>query len=217
MLSFFLSIQFIAMPDRTDALLYNTKTNLFIESSGSLGILLGDAKCHQTYPNETIIEDKKRDWCSNVAKENEKPWIQYSFKNSAMALTGYSIRNGCCYYYDCCCDPETGEIVVKHCCCELYSFSLLGSNNNKTWEVIHKVTKDDEFYWCKLMTYEFPKTQSFQYIRFVMDEPRPYCPRCMQINQLELYGEKHQSFSTFEENGEESEESVSIIGKVKHL
>ena len=212
---FFIFIEFIAFPRKNDALLLNgiESNSLTIESSGSMGLHY-NGKCHQTFPNETIHENEKMDWCSNIVpkESNEKPWISYSFKNNGMRLTGYSVRNGCCWHLCCCLDDN--KLVDGYCCCRLYSYSLQGSNDNSTWIVIHKIERDSRFYDCQYKTYEFPQTESFRYIRFVMDEEYPGCPKCMQVNQLELYGSKTDSyFSSFE--NDENDESISIIGKVK--
>ena len=215
---FLFSVFFVALPDRKDALLYQaTDVKPVIEASGSSGFLQGDSNCIPTYPNQTLVGNQKMDWCSNILPNNQgHPWIQYSFPNKAIKLTGYAIRNGCCYYYDCCCNPETGDKLDYYCCCRLYSFSLLGSNDNKTWVTLHKVEQDKKFYYCKLNTYEIQTSQSFKFIRFVLDEPWPGCPNCMQINQIELYGQTITSFSTFDTyEGDDSDESISIIGKVK--
>ena len=219
MLYLLISAQFVALPSRKDALLgIEGRVKPKIEASGSLGLFMGDSKCHQTYPNQTLLGDKKIDWCSNIASNKEEnPWILFSFPNKAMKLTGYAVRNGCCYYYECCCDPETGNRVDYYCCCRLYSFSLQGSNDNKTWVTIHKIEKESTFYYCKLNTYDFPETRSYNYVRFVLDEQWPGCPKCMQINQIELYGTTVDSYySSYEQfDSDENDETISIIGKVK--
>ena len=210
---------FIALPERSDAILSKQRSSdLVIGASGSLGVFRGDSKCHPTFPNQTLISDRKFDWCSNVAASpSDKPWISYQLKNKLMKLKGYSVRNGCCDYY-CCCDPESGKDLDFACCCRLYSYSLAGSNDNITWTTIHQIEKESSFRFCEVKTYSFDTfTQPFKYIRFVMDEEKPGCPKCMQINQIELYGEIVVSpFSTsYEGDDSENEESISIIGKVK--
>ena len=156
----------------------------------------------------------KMDWCSNIVEEKgeEKPWIMYSIKNKGMRLSGYSVRNGCCWHRCCCMDD--GHLIDDFCCCRLYSYSLLGSNDNKTWTFIHKVEKDEKFYDCQFKTYEFEQTSSYTYIRFMLDEEYPGCPRCLQLNQLELYGETTDSYFSASEQ-DDNDESVSIIGKVR--
>lgn len=211
-----LFMEFIAFPERKDALLLNPENKIndvVSESSGSYGLFFG-GKCHQTYTNETYHVDEKMDWCSNIAKsKNERPWISYSIKNKAMKLTGYSIRNGCCWY-ECCC--EDNEKVYDYlCCCRLYSFSLQGSNDNRTWKTIHKVEKDIKFYSCQFKSYDFPETESFKYIRLIQDEEYPECPACIQINQIELYGKTISSNYFDTQDDADGDESVSIIGKVK--
>ena len=207
----FILVEFIAFPSRKDSILSQVdQKSVDLAVSGSIGYFY-NGKCVQTYPNQTLNNDEKLDWCSNVAKsKDDKPWITYSLQNKAMRLTGYSVRSGCCYY-TCCCLDESG--LVDYCCCELYSFSLQGSNDNKTWKVIHKVEKDDRFYICMFKTYEFPMTESFKYVRFVQESERPGCAFCMAINQIEFYGETVDSNSR-EIIDSDDDESVSIIGKV---
>ena len=213
-----LLITFVAFPERSDSLLEGHTHKLNIEASGSLGLYYGDNKCVQTYPNQTLISDRKLDWCSNIAKSStDLPWIQYYFPQKAMKIKGYSIRNGCCYYA-CCCDAETGKVIDYRCCCELYSFSLQGSNDNKTWTTIHKVVGDQEYYYyCQYKTYEFDPVGPFNFLRIYMDQERPGCPKCMQLNQIEFYGQLLDSAFSFGsyESDDEPDESISIIGKVK--
>ena len=208
------SLQFSAFPEKKNPLLKWHRDILNIEASGSLGVYFG-GKCHQTLPNETIHFDEKLDWCSNIGSSaSNMPWITYEMRGKAMRLNGYSVRNGCCWYDCCCVDDNT--IYDYMCCCRLYSFSLLGSNDNVTWTIIHKVENETKFYECQHKTYDFPLTESFKYIKFKLDRERPGCPKCMQINQIELYGELIDSlFSSYE--SDDGDESVSIIGKVKRF
>ena len=210
---FFISflLLFISFPDRSDAIIAKNEKNVAVSASGSIGLFY-EGKCHLTHPNSTFNEDKKSDWCSNiVTSSTEHPWISYTIKGKNMRIKGYSVRSGCCYFSCCCIDDNTD---VDYCCCELYSFSLQGSNDNITWNIIHKVEKDKEFWNCKTNTYEFPISQPFKYIRFHMDDKRSYCPNCLSLNQLELYGETIDSYDNSFEN-DENDESVSIIGKIK--
>ena len=218
MMLFLLTIGYDAFPVRSDTILSNNKEKLVLEASGSLGLYVARDQCLKTFPNYTLTTDKKLDWCSNIGKDdNDHPWIQYQLPGKAMKLRAYSIRNGCCYYA-CCCDTETGKILNGlSCCCELYSFSLLGSNDNKTWKVIHKVEKSSYYFdYCFYQTYEFPLTESFNFVRFELDEQRPGCPRCIQINEIEFYGELVSSSYLGNIEEDSDEESISIIGKIKN-
>ena len=214
---FVFSILFVEFPSKQDALIQpikNKKGDINIASSGALGFYI-NGKCLKSNETDTLNNNPKVDWCSNVAEKKEKPWISYSLKNKAMKLTGYSIRNGCCYNSCCCIDDQTFVDGDIYCCCRMYSFSLYGSEDNSTWELIHKVEKDEKFYVCMTKTYDFPMTKAFNFVRFVMDEEMPGCPRCMAINQIEFYG-KEVASSFINANGDDdNEESVSIIGKVK--
>ena len=213
-----LLVEYVAFPDRKDAILEKAAKTIPVsqltESSGNIGLFYS-GKCHETFPNNTLNAEKKDDWCSNIGEpvDGKRPWIQYRINGKGMKIIGYSIRNGCCWY-SCCCYGD--QIIDYDCCCRLYSFSLQGSNDNMTWKVIHKVEKDKSFWDCKTNTYTLDKeTESFNFVRIVLDESLPGCPFCMQINQFEVYGETVDSFYSHEQEQEENDESVSIIGKVK--
>ena len=219
MFAILFSVKFVAFPDRKDSIFNQISKDNFklihSESSGSMGFFR-DGKCRQTYPNQTLITNEMNDWCSNLApskEEKDKPWIMYSIPNKAFKITGYSIRNGCCRYVCCCIDDNTD---IDYCCCDLYSFSLHGSNDNLTWKLIHKVEKDSRFYHCQYKTYELDsKTEAFRYLKLVQDEEYPGCPKCMQINQIDFYGsliDDHYSFDQEDDN----DETISIIGKIKN-
>ena len=210
---FLLLVEFIAFPERRDSLLSVNWKNVRTTASGSIGLYY-NGKCHQTFPNATLDNDKKNDWCSNIVNPGEpKPWITYSFDNKDMRLKGFSLRSGCCWY-DCCCINDEIDVTRK-CCCEIYSVSLQGSNDNITWKTIHSIQQDRSYYYCLYKTFEFPLTESFKYVRLIQDEEYPGCPICMQLNQIEFYGELVES--RFSQDTDENDESVSIIGKVNHV
>ena len=98
----------------------------------------------------------------------------------------------------------------------MYSYSLQASNDNKTWKVLHRVEKDAKFDICQAKTFELKeKSVPFTYFRFTLEEEYPGFNKCMQINQIELYGETIISqFTSYDDNSEE-DESISIIGRVK--
>jgi len=98
----------------------------------------------------------------------------------------------------------------------LFSYSLQASNDNKTWTVLHKVQKDERFDFCETKTFELKgKSSPYTYFRFVLDEEYPNCIKCMQINQIELYGETVSSVYSSFTNNDDEDESISIIGRVK--
>ena len=207
-----LLLEFIAFPNKKDSIMKSNIDRVEVAASGSIGYLDGK-NCIKTYPNSTLTENMKLDWCSNVGKgDHDKPWITYSIPKNSMKLTGYVLRNGCCYYACCCIDDGSR---ISNCCCDLYSFSLQGSNDNKTWKTIHKVEKANYFYPCKYETYEFPETEPFRYVRLVQDASYPGCAFCMAVNQIDFYGRIVPSGEFYPENDNENDESVSIIGKVQ--
>ena len=216
-LMLFAFLGFIGFPDRSDSIFNNPKNrnSMRVESSGSLGLYYSK-KCHLTYPNSTISNEKTNEWCSNVISNgNGNPWISYYLPNRKMKIKGYSIRNGCCYH-SCCCTDENGNNEPSfYCCCRLYSFSLQGSNDNVTWTILHKVEQKRDFYYCKYETYEFEMSEPFTYLKIQLDERFPECPFCMTINEVDFYGEVLGSYDIDDQDYEDTDESISIIGKIK--
>ena len=208
-------VSFVAFPESNDAILSTTSRDLIsIETSGSIGIFY-DGKCHKTTGNETIESNEYFDWCSNIALDKEdpsqNPFIQYSIKGKQMKIRKFSVRYGCCRHVCC---TEDGKYTSDVCCCLLYSYSLHGSNDNKTWKVIHKVVKDKSVGICGTKTIEFNSlTEPYTYLRLVQDEEWPNCIKCLQINQIEFYGETVNAIVSGEES--DDDESISIIGRVK--
>lgn len=208
-----------AFPKRYDALLTSSSNTPRIFVSGSLGFIRDDSQCEPTFPNNTLNDDNHLDWCSNIGESIlDKPYIGYYLEHKVMAITGYSVRCGCCDFSRCC-DPMSSNNSGSYCCCELETYSLQGSNDKYTWKIIHQVESDDGLlYECQAKTYEFDQTEPFKYVRFVLEKPRKGCINCMQINQFELYGEAITSNDYEHElitKDEDNEESVSIIGKVR--
>ena len=210
-----LFVAYVAFPESKDALFsQSTRGSVDIETSGNLGLYY-DGKCHKTFGNETIIADEYREWCSNMVKDKKdsslNPFIQYSIKGKQMKVTKYSVRNGCCRNV-CCCDDEA-DFIDTRCCCKLYSYSLIASNDNRTWKTLHKVEKDNTFYYCAIKTFDIKEAAPYVYYRFVLDEEWPGCPKCMEINQIEFYGDAFDSNHAYSEITDE-DESISIIGRV---
>ena len=205
----FLFYQLLPFDERNDNIFKQNKDDIIVTASGSIGQYY-NSSCHQTYP-EHLVDSvvRKTDWCSNINKtKTDYPWISVHMNHKKMLVTGYAIRAGCCYY-DCCC-METGQRI--YCCCDLYSWSLQGSNDNSTWTTLHKVEADKKFYDCANRVYEVKNTgETYKFIRIIQDEPWPGCNYCMCLNKLELYG-KTDSF-LFDADSD-NDEAVSIIGKV---
>ena len=211
-------VSFVAFPEKSDAVFAKQrKDQILIENSGSLGLYY-NGKCHPTYGNETITSDEYNDWCSNIASNSkdssQNPWIQYSIKGKKIKVKSFSVRNGCCHYA-CCCTADN-KIIDSGCCCLLYSFSLQASNDNKTWTPLYKVVKDSTYDYCGTKTYELKEMSlPYTFFRIVLDEEWPGCPKCMQINEVELYGESESSsYLSYSDSGDAEDESVSIIGRV---
>ena len=204
-----LLLEIVAFPKRNDNIMEMYQTDLETTASGSIGQWV-NGKCQKTDPlHVTDTVERKTDWCSNINRsKKDYPWLSVNLKGKSIALTGYSLRSGCCYY-GCCCDD--GAYV--RCCCEIYSWSLQASHDNKTWETIHKVEKDSKFYACQNRSYDV-KSSPFEFYRIIQDEPWPGCDFCMCINKFELYGQVGNSKFVLTNNDEEEEDSISIIGKI---
>lgn len=219
-ISIFISfVAFAAFPESNDAILGNEKKELInIESSGSLGVYRS-GKCQKTYGNETIVSDEFSDWCSNIPSnkndKNQNPWIQYSIKGKQMKVKRISVRNGCCRYYSFCCTNDNGKITDYGCCCTLYSYSFHASNDNVTWTLLYKVENDTTFDYCSIKTFEIKTPAPYVYYRLMFDEEWPGCPKCMQVNQVELYGESISSGYLPIGDAGDDDESISIIGRIK--
>ena len=202
--------EIIPFHERKDNILKSNFDDVVVTASGSIGQYYNDS-CHQTNPIHAIDDQfRKIDWCSNMNKTNtDYPWLVVSLKSKKMVLTGYAIRSGCCYY-DCCC-TENGKRIF--CCCDLYSWSLQGSNDNVTWVTIHKVEADKKFYDCANRYYDIVNhNRAFKYIRLIQDQPWPGCNYCICINKMELYGHTDSMVMDTEDDNED----VSIIGKIKY-
>ena len=215
-------VAFVAFPESSDSILsHENKDMINIDVSGSLG-LFKDGKCVKTFGNETLTSNEFSEWCSNIATDkndpSKNPFIQYSVKGKKLKVKKYSVRNGCCRHMECCCSEVDGKVIdYGYCCCELYSYSLHASDDNITWNVLHRVTKDKTFYYCTTKTFDLDTISlPYRYFRFVLEEEWPNCPKCMQVNQIEFYGETITDlFSLNTAESPEEDESISIIGRVK--
>lgn len=153
-----------------------------------------------TKPESAIDPNDTLEWCSNINNsKNDNPWIMTSFKDRKLSLSGYSIKSGCC--------EET------NCCCLIYSWSVLGSNDNKTWTTLHSVEKNKEVSECVEKSFRVDKKESFSMFKFIQDEPEPGCWYCMDISKLEFYGTIFENDNSNEDISNEDE--ISIIGRVK--
>ena len=201
MLFSFLFIRDFPFNDKFNGVFKGTynKDDVSVVASGSRVCFIPSAgKDILTKPESVIDPEDKLEWCSNINQsKNDKVWIATIFKDKKLTMTGYSIKNGCC---------ETNA-----CCCLIYSWSVLGSNDNKTWTKLHSVVKDDDLEICEEKSFHVDKKGSFSMFKLVQDEPEPGCWYCMNINRLEFYG----IIDDDELEEISSEEEVSIIGRVK--
>ncbi|EAY15017.1 hypothetical protein TVAG_019170 [Trichomonas vaginalis G3] len=154
--------------------------------------------------------DKKYDWCSNCGKSvSDHPWLILGVKSRMMKLDGYYLRAGCCYS-GCCCE-DTG-----YCCeCCLFSWSFQISNDNVTWNTIHKVEKDYEMRNCKEKTYTFSQSYTAKYARIIQDETCYDEPPCIALNKIELIGSIEGNDIVDDRlNIDVDDDDVSIIGHI---
>ncbi|EAX98683.1 hypothetical protein TVAG_432330 [Trichomonas vaginalis G3] len=186
-----------------------------MEVSGSSKQRINGTK-QMTKPEYSIYPwDKRYDWCSNYGKSyDEHPYITYYLKSKKMKFNGYFVRCGCCYE-GCCCDDENNGYCFD--CC-LYSWSLLISDDNKTWTEVHRVDKDNTMKFCNEKTYNLDKTYTAKYVKIIQNEHCPGFPPCISINKFELYGDiihddgmiNEEEFVSFHD----VDEDVSIIGHI---
>lgn len=204
----FLLVKIQPFPDRTDKLLINNKKDVKVYASGSIGQYI-DGKCVQTHPEHMVDEiERDTDWCSNINKsKTDYPWLAVSLNDKKMRIKGYSIRNGCCKYGCCCLDDST----FVTCCCNIYSWSVQGSNDNITWKEIHSVKAEKTFYGCENRTYDIKDSDEYRYVKIVQTEPWPGCDFCMCLNKFELYGTTSNDRMSIDDG---DDETVSIIGRV---
>ena len=64
------------------------------------------------------------------------------------------------------------------------------------------------------MTFDIESPRSYMFVKLQADEEYPYCPFCMQINQVELYGETSDSHFLGAIDADDNDETVSIIGRL---
>ena len=188
--------------DRFDGVFKNTYNNkdVSVEASGS-------SRCYfysldrdvLTKPESVIDPEDQLEWCSNLNKsKNDHPWLTVVFNDRKLTASGYSLKAGCCEN-------------VNGCCCIPYSWSILGSNDNKTWTKLHSVEKNKELKYCKEGSFRIDKKGSFSMFKLIQDEPEPDCWYCIALSKLEFYG----TFSGGKFDEITSEDEVSIIGRLK--
>ena len=187
--------------DKFDGIFKNTynKKSISVAASGSRECYFSSFdKDILTKPESAIDPEDKLEWCSNYNKsKNDCPWISTVFKDNKLTLSGYSIKAGCC--------------ESDWCCCSIYSWSILGSNDNKTWTKLHSVQKEKELKECKEKSFRVDKKGTFSMFKLVQDEPEPECWYCMDISKIEFYGTLSDESVEIISN----EDEVSIIGRVK--
>ena len=204
---FSLLIRDFPFNDKFDGVFKNTynEKDVSIEASGSHECYFPSLDEEiLTKPESVIDPNDTLEWCSNIVREKaDRPWLSVTFNNKKLSLSGYSVKSGCCDYW------------VTSCCCLLYSWSLLGSNDNKTWTLLHSQKKNKEFDVCKEKSFQVDKNGSFSMFKLVQDEPEPGCLYCMSIGRLEFYGSFGERVFDNENDDIENEEEISIIGRIK--
>ena len=140
------------------------------------------------------------EWCSNINKsKDDKPWISISFSTGFFKMSGYSLQAGCC--------------DISWCCCRLNSWNMEGSNDNKTWVVLHSQEENKEFNDCKNATFEVTKQQNFKFFRLIQTNPSQNCWFCIDLTRMEFYGDFSGQLQ-YDEEFISDEDEVSIIGRV---
>ena len=198
----YLFIREFPFNDKFDGVFKNTynEGDVSVVASGSSECFFHSlGKDILTKPESVIDPEDKLEWCSNFNRsKTDYPWIAAIFKDRKFTMSGYSIKSGCCE-------------LASVCCCNIYSRSILGSNDNKTWSKLHTVEKDKTFRKCEEKTFKVNEKGSYSMFKLIQDEPLPGCWFCMSISKLEFYG------SSNNDKGNEipNEDEVSIIGRLK--
>ena len=91
----------------------------------------------------------------------------------------------------------------------MYNWSLLGSNDNKTWTELHLIEKPKRFNTFEEKFFKVEDKKSYSMFKIIQNEPEPGCWFCMTISRLEFYG------SIDDDKEVSNEEEVSIIGRIK--
>ena len=179
---------------------YNKKDISVTASSSRECYFYSLKKDVSTKPESVIDPEDNLEWCSDINKsENDRPWLATTFKDKKFTMSGYSIKSGCCKYSG------------SRCCCRIYSWSIHGSNDNKTWTKIHSVEKSEELDFCTEKSFLVDKKGSFSMFKIIQDEPQPDCWFCMDISRLEFYG----TIQGDVDDEISSEDEISIIGRFK--
>lgn len=153
----------------------------------------------RTKPENCVDPESKLDWCSDMDFERKRmPWLLISLKEKFVKISGYSMKLGCCEY--------------GYCCCRIHSWKLEGSNDNKTWSLLHEGVRDKDYKDCDQKTFQ-TKEGTYSMFRLSQTEPWPDCPSCIFINKIELFGELLESEYS-RPSIVDNDEEVSIIGKV---
>ena len=209
MLFYFLLIRKFPFNEKFEGFFYHTykESIASIECSGSNQFWNRSLKRDiLTNPNFAINpEENNLEWCSNFNKtKTDYPWLMFNFGKQKFNVIGYSLKLGCCDYFS--------------CCCLLYSWSLEGSNDNKTWTKIHQLEKQSDFDFGDVRSFKVDNLNKFyQYIRLKQDQPHPSCWYCIGLARMEIYGDL--LTDEYSEMGDDinDNDEVSIIGKVtKH-
>ena len=202
MIFWFLFVREFPFNDKFDGVFKNTynEHEVSVVASGSSECFFHSlGKDVLTKPESAIDPEDKLEWCSNINRsKTDHPWISTIFKTKKLTMSGYSIKSGCCEAND--------------CCCYIYSWSLLGSNDNKTWTKIHSVEKNKELRDYSEKSFIVDKKGSFSMFKIIQDEPEPGCWYCMDISRIEFYGTISSNDNSDDEFSNEDE--ISIIGRV---
>ena len=199
----FLFIRDFSYNEKFDGVFNNIYNEKYISvvSSGSSSSYFTTIRLDVSTKAESVINPRdKLEWCSNIDRtKKDRPWIVTIFRDRKLTMSGYSIKSGCC------------EIAKSGCCCMLYSWSILGSNDNKTWTKLHSVEKDQDLKKCTEMSFRVDKKGFYSMFKIMQDEPHPECYLCFSINQIEFYGTIDKDIDEETSNVNE----VSIVGKYK--
>ena len=205
MFHLFLTEMIFPFNDKFDGFFKKTyKLNLTsVEASGSTMVWNRTKQKDILTKPEFAVDPEADDyeWCSDINKTLfDHPWILFNFKKRKFQMSGYSLKQACC--------------DAVGCCCIIYSWSMQGSNDNKTWTTIDKQEKQRDFNDCDTKSWEVSSQQRYSYIRLIQDEPFPKCWYCIGLSKIEIYGTLSGAEMDNFDSNQDADDEVSIIGKV---
>ena len=197
-------------------LMFSILFSLLIKTIPKNEFIEYDGIFHKYYNNTTMIASASSVWLNSPSDAinpnsylefctkylDREQWFSVVLADKQLLMSSYAIQLGCCNFYD-------------TCCCNLYSWILEGSNDNRTWYIIDKKERVNDFTKCENKEFKIPSnTQKFSHFRFTQKEPQPGCKSCIGLKRMEFFGKLY-DFQALIEDEQYLDTEVSIIGHLK--